>query len=114
MSDDELAAIRARVNIAQDKENDGTGCCRYCGAEDYPVDENGDEIFDEDLSGAVEFHNDHANTCPSILLSELLNALDAERSENARMRKVYEPAESFRRAIIALVGTERTPDDEPT
>ena len=108
--------IRKRVEIALDKESDGNGYCRYCGAEDYPVDETGNKILGEDLTDAVEYHFDHADTCPSVLMSALLHdnaRLQAERAqanaEREALRGVLQSALGYAQPALEQAAKEEHP-----
>lgn len=63
-----VAALEGAIQKIHDGEDEGSGTCRYCGADDYAVDEQGNRIYGDNVSDAVEYHFPHAEWCPSLIL----------------------------------------------
>lgn len=73
------SALRATI-VAIDAitENEiSYGECRYCGAAQYPADENGAPLSDDGQQSAYCYATDHAPACPSAILDTLSGTVRA-------------------------------------
>ncbi len=52
--------------------------CPLCDAEDYPVDEDGTKIEEDDVSEAFEWHVDHYSTCLVTVIEKHLARVQEE------------------------------------
>jgi len=73
---DPRRVLRDLVEAIHNGEDSGYGLCRYCQAEDYPVDKQGTPIGEGDIEQADEWHTDHYDWCPSVLAGAALHKID--------------------------------------
>lgn len=66
----EAGAYRSVCERITENETNGSGSCRYCQAEEYPVDENGERIDVGDSVENAEWHIDHEKWCPSQIIDD--------------------------------------------
>lgn len=70
-------AAQAASTAITESEEDGYGACKFCGAQSYPVNEEGVRIVGEDVSDAEEWHTNHDADCVSAVLDALSATLRA-------------------------------------